>query len=76
MSIRAHYFKLETSCLYCESEEAPICRATVRDGELRGIATMCESCAVRERDVAIDEGIYEFPKDTYWYQMHNRGGKN
>ena len=76
MSVRAHYFKIETSCLYCGSTDAPICRATVHDGELRGIAIMCEPCGVKERDVAIDEGVYEFPRDTYWHQMHNRGEKN
>jgi len=76
MQLRAHYFRIPSSCIYCEDENATICRATVTDGRLRGIAIMCESCGAQERDVAIDEGVYEFPKNTYWHQMHNRGEKN
>jgi transcription elongation factor Elf1 len=76
MTLRAHYFKITDTCLYCGDSNALICRATVRDGKLRGIAIMCEPCGIQERDVAIDEGVYEIPRDTYWHQMHNRGEKN
>jgi len=37
---------------------------------------MCEPCGLKERDVAIDEGIYGFPKEAYWHQLHNRGENN
>ena len=76
MPIRAHYFKITDTCLYCGAGNALICRATVLDGQLRGIAIMCEPCGVKERDVAIEDGVYELPKDTYLHEIHNRGEKN
>jgi len=76
MPLRAHYFKFDTTCLYCGGDDASICRATVKNGELRGIAIICEPCGLKERDVAIDEGIYGFPKEAYWHQLHNRGENN
>jgi transcription elongation factor Elf1 len=76
MSLRVHYFFLKDNCIHCDGEDAPICRTTVVDGELKGIAVMCEPCGLKERDFAIDRGFYEFPTETTWFQMHNKEDKN
>lgn len=76
MSLSVQYFFLKHSCIHCDEDDAPICRTTIVDGELKGIAVMCESCGQEERNFAIDKGFYEFPKETVWFQMHNKGEKN
>ena len=75
-NIRVNYFRMDANCLYCDSEETAVFRTTVKDGELRGIALLCLECGRRERDFAIEQGIYDFPKDTNWFQVHNKGDKN
>ena len=81
--LKAHYLITSRTCLYCDSEDAIICRATVKDGELHGLAMMCEDCGAKERDVAIEDGAYTAgpgpmlsPKNTDWFNMHNKGVKN
>lgn len=76
MSLRAYYFSMTDSCLYCPSTMVSVCRATVIDGELKGIAILCRKCAREERDLAIEQGCYEYPKETHWFHMHNKGEKN
>ncbi len=52
MSLRVHYFLLNHNCIHCNEEDAPICRTTIVDGELKGIAVTCKSCGRQERAFA------------------------
>lgn len=76
MPLRAHYFLLTDSCIYCGTDEAPVCRATIIDGNLEGIAVMCEPCGRQERDVAIEQGYHEASDEKRLFYMHNKGEKN
>lgn len=82
MNLRAHYFQLNDCCLYCGQDGSQICRVTIVDGQLQGVAVMCKECGVKERDMAIEKGYHEVPSidksyiPSDWVHLHNKGEKN